>query len=157
MSIKLDPLSPYKWAQLERNKGIRELVGRLANNARILWYHAFTTLKASEDEVPWCSSFMCAAAESCGFKSTRSAAAKSWLTYGEEIASIIEGALIFKKEVQAGDIAIFSRSGGNHVAFINSPYIKGDKLIEVLGGNQSDMISIAKYKTDKLLAIRRFH
>lgn len=140
----LNPLSPYLWAVEERKKGIQELAGKSQNNPRIVWYHAFTTLKATDDETPWCSAFMCACAESNGYKSTRSAAAKSWLDYGEEGTG------------EVGDIAIFKRVGGYHVAFINSQYRKGDRLIEVLGGNQRDSISVAKYKSENLVAIRRF-
>lgn len=142
---KIDPLLPFKWAQEELKKGIKEILGRTAHNKRIIWYHAFTLLKATEDEVPWCSSFMNAAAASTGFPYTKSAAAKSWLKYGEE------------GDGSVGDIAVFTRGEtGGHVAFINSPYKKGDKFVEVLGGNQGDTISVAKYKAENLLAIRRF-
>ena len=144
MSKKLNPLAPYEWAQKELKSSILEFPGPQNNNPRIVWYHAFTSLRASNDEVPWCSSFMCAAAESTGFKSTRSAAAKSWLTYGEEGTG------------EPGDIAVFSRGGGNHVAFIHSKYTKGDKNVLVLGGNQSNAVRSSKYPADRLLAIRRF-
>lgn len=140
----LSPLTPYEWACEERKKAIQELQGKTQNNPRIVWYHAFTTLKATDDETPWCSAFMCAAAESCGYKSTRSAAAKSWLKYGEEGTG------------EVGDIVIFSRQGGNHVAFISSQYRKGDQFVEVLGGNQSNSLRVSKYPADRLLAIRRF-
>lgn len=142
--LKLNPLSPYIWATKERLKGILEIAGKALNNPRIVWYHAFTTLKATDDETPWCSSFMCAAAESSGFPSTRSAAAKSWLNYGEEGTGEI------------GEIAIFSRLGGNHVAFINSKYRKGDKNVEVIGGNQKNSVTVSKYPADRLIAIRKF-
>lgn len=141
---ELDPMQPYQWAIEERKKGIQELAGAKQNNPRIVWYHAFTTLKATTDEVPWCSSFMCAAAETCGYESTRSAAAKSWATYGEEGTGAV------------GEIAVFSRDGGNHVAFINSPYKKGDQYVEVLGGNQSNSVRVSKYDASRLIAIRKF-
>lgn len=136
-------LAPYEWAKKEHREGIKEILGK-ENNPRIIWYHSLTTLRATDDETPWCSAFMCAAAFSAGFASTRSAAARSWLGYGVEGNGAI------------GDIAIFKRKGGHHVAFINSTYQVGDKMIEVLGGNQGNMVGINLYPAGNLLAIRRF-
>lgn len=137
-------LAPYEWAKQEHAKHIREVIGK-ENNPRIVWYHSHTTLRATDDETPWCSAFMCACAENAGFKSTRSAAAKSWATYGEEGTGEI------------GDIAVFKRgTSGHHVAFVNKPYRKGDRLINVLGGNQGNAISAVDYKAENLIAIRRF-
>lgn len=142
--IRPKHLLPYQWAVEEQKKLIIELLGKTQNNPRIVWYHAFTTLKATDDETPWCSAFMCACAESNGFKSTRSAAAKSWISYGVEGTG------------EVGDIVIFKRDGGHHVAFVNSKYQQGDKHIEVLGGNQSNSLRVSKYPADRLIAIRRF-
>ena len=137
----LDPMAPYRWALKELGQSE---IGGSKHNPRIVWYHRFTSLKATTDEVPWCSSFICAAAESCGFKSTRSAAAKSWATYGEA------------GDGSVGDIAVLTRSGGNHVTFFNKPYKKGDKTFSGLGGNQGNRVSIANQDAGRLIAIRRF-
>lgn len=144
MSNKPNPLLPYQWALKEMKKNIIEFPGPHNHNPSIVWYHSFTTLKATDDETPWCSSFMCCAAEMNGFKSTRSAAARSWLNYGD----LGDGSV--------GDIAVFSRGGGGHVAFIHSKYTKGDKHVLVVGGNQSNAVRASKYPADRLLAIRRF-
>lgn len=146
MSVERVPrfLQPYEWAKKEWAQNIRELPSKEQNNPRILWYHSLTTLRATDDETPWCSSFMCAAAFSAAFKSTRSAAAKSWLGYGVEGNGSI------------GDIVIFSRAGGHHVAFVHKVYKPGDKNICVLGGNQGNSVSVANYKAENLLAFRRF-
>ena len=148
MEKKLNPLSPYLWAKNEATKGVSEILGAKAHNPRIIWYHGHTTLKATDDETPWCSAFLCAAAESCGFPSTRSAAAKSWIDPKWKFLEVGDGAV--------GDIAIFSRAGGNHVAFISSPYKEGDKNVIVLGGNQKNMVCESKYPADRLIGIRRF-
>lgn len=136
-----DIMAPYLWAVKEI--GQQEVAGR-KHNPRIVWYHSFTTLKATQDEVPWCSSFMCAAAESNGFKSTDSAAAKSWLTYGDAGDGSI------------GDIAVFSRDGGNHVAFVNKKFSPRDSVVNCLGGNQSNKVCVQDYSAGRLLAFRRF-
>jgi hypothetical protein len=48
-------MTPYEIAKAEL--GTTEVPGT-QNNPRILEYHATTTLKATTDEVPWCSSFV---------------------------------------------------------------------------------------------------
>lgn len=137
-------LLPFEWAKAEWQKNIKECPGKLDHNTRIVWYHSLTTLKATDDETPWCSAFMCAAAFSSGYASTRSAAAKSWINYGV----VGSGAV--------GDIAVFKRKGGHHVAFVYRNYKEGDQLVTVLGGNQGNMICVAHYKASDLLALRRF-
>ena len=136
-------MTPYEWALAEMKKDIKEIIGS-GHNKRIVWYHSFTTLKATDDETPWCSSFMCACAEINGFKSTRSAWARSWATYG------VEG------DGSVGDIVVLTRGNGGHVGFVHQKYKKGDKYISVLGGNQSNTINVQKYPSERLLAFRRF-
>lgn len=133
--------SPYEWAKSEM--GQTEAPGQ-KNNPRILWYHSFTTLKATEDEVPWCSSFMCAAAESCGYPSTKSASASSWLKYGEPGSG------------EVGDIVVFKREGGHHVAFVHeTPHIN-DNVIVCLGGNQDNKVGVKMYLKENFLSYRKF-
>lgn len=135
-------LKPYKWACREINQA--EITG-VQNNPRIIFYHSFTALKGTTDEIPWCSAFICAAAESSGFKSTKSAAASSWLTYG------VEG------DGAVGDIVVLSRGNAHHhVGFLDQPYKPGDEFLTLLGGNQDNRVCVKKFRVEKLLAIRRF-
>lgn len=138
---KKDPMAPFKWMKAEM--GVSEIAGS-KDNARIVYYHGFTTLKATDDETPWCSAVMCAAAENSGFASTRSAAAKSWRTYGEE------------GDGSVGDIACFTRAGGNHVALVAEKYRPGTGLVKVLGGNQGNAVRISEYPENRLVCFRRF-
>lgn len=148
----MNHLKPYLWAQAELNKNIKEVKG-YKHNLRVLFYHSFTTLKASDDETPWCSSFMCAAHEESGFKSTRSAAAISWGGYGIPIPI---------KDAQIGDIVVLKRYSSKnpdarHVAFLDKVIKEGDKYCQLLGGNQNDSVSISKnhYKVSDIETIRR--
>lgn len=138
---KLSAMGPYNWMKGEL--GQKEIAGS-KDNARIVYYHGFTTLKATDDETPWCSSVMCAAAENAGFKSTRSAAAKSWRTYGAE------------GDGSVGDIACLTRTGGNHVAFVAEKYKAGSSTIKLLGGNQSNQVKVSSYDASRLVCFRRF-
>ena len=54
-----------------------EIPGPMAN-PRIVEYHATTSLKATFDEVPWCSAFVNWVMEQAGIKGTGSAKARSW-------------------------------------------------------------------------------
>lgn len=136
-------MTPFDYARREWGIGVKEISGK-KHNPRIVWYASFTSLKATDDETPWCSAFMCAMAFLAGLPSTKSAAAKSWLTYG------------LPGDGSQGDIAIFKRSGGHHVAFVNKAFQKGDKVVNVLGGNQGNCVSIMDYKVENLLGFRRF-
>ena len=125
--------------------GVHETTGAAAT-ARIIEYDACTTLKATSDEVPWCSSFANWVVEMAGGKGTKSAAARSWIGWGE-----------VTRNPQPGDIVIFDRhdahnSNAAHVAFFVG-YV-GDDLVRVLGGNQSDMVKYANYPKDKVLGYR---
>lgn len=120
--------------------GVMEIPGR-RNERRIIEYHASTSLKASEDSVPWCSSFVCWVMEQAGYPSTRNARARSWLEYGVEIPKPIPGCIVvfWRKSPD-------SRSG--HVAFYVGD--DGDK-IKVLGGNQSNQVKVSSYPKERVL------
>ncbi len=130
-----DPLAPFRWALQE--KGQSEIAGH-DHNRRIIWYHSFTTLKATDDETPWCSAFMNAAAVMNGYEGTGSAAAISWKDYG------IPGT------GQPGDIAVLP----NHVAFIHAGPSHGRLIL--FGGNQQNKVGGNWFSEDKIIAIRRF-
>lgn len=146
--MSLDRLAPYRWALNEL--GQREIPGR-RHNMRIVYYHSFTTLGAVDDETSWCSSFICAAAEETGHQSTRSAAARSWLSYGTEV-SLADAA--------PGDICVFWRGSPNswmgHVTFIHEKWDGKSHTIKCLGGNQSNAVTIEDYPLHQLLSVRRF-
>jgi uncharacterized protein (TIGR02594 family) len=156
MSVERTPrhLHPYEWAKREWSTNIKEIPGKDKHNPRIVWYHSFTTLRATDDETPWCSAFMNACAVMGGaFPGTRSAAAISWETYGQEVT--LENA-------QTGDILVFRRKDNTnprarHVAFLHAKTVVNGKLVlECLGGNQNNSVCIAKYKAEELVAVRRF-
>ncbi|WP_224984859.1 TIGR02594 family protein [Geomonas agri] len=67
------------WMGIARKEiGQKEVAGH-RDNPRILSYHATTTLKATDDETPWCSSFVNWCLKQAGVKGTDSAAATSWV------------------------------------------------------------------------------
>lgn len=127
------------WLTVARGElGVRERRG--GETARIIEYHAATTLRATEDEVPWCSSYVNWCIQRAGLTGTNSAAARSWMTWGQPLMVPRPGA-----------IAVFTRDGGGHVAFFLSD---GGNAVKVLGGNQSDEVRVSSYPKARLLGYR---
>ena len=132
-----------KWLEVaEKELGQHEVAGP-ESNPRIIEYHKSTTLKATSDEVPWCSSFVNWTMQESGFKGTRSAAARSWVSWGKELKKPEFGCVIVLKR---GD----SPSSG-HVGFWVG---EGPDHVKVLGGNQGDQVSIANFNKSNVIAYR---
>jgi uncharacterized protein (TIGR02594 family) len=127
------------YAAAKSQMGIAEMPGKVHSKA-ILGYHAETTLKAVDDETPWCSSFANWVTVHCGVTGTRSASAKSWMKWGKELKSPVNGCIV-----------VFTRTGGGHVAFYDS---EDKDYIYTLGGNQGDRVCIAAYPKSRLLGYR---
>jgi uncharacterized protein (TIGR02594 family) len=122
--------------------GEREIAGPL-NNTRIVEYHRWTSLAASDDETPWCSAFANWVMGQCGIKGTNSAAARSWLTWGRESGPVFGAVTVLwrgKPESPQG-----------HVGFLDRIDARG---IWLLGGNQGDRVSIAAFPPERVLAFR---
>ena len=130
-------------AERELARGVRELPGP-ADNPRIVEYHAATSFRATDDEVPWCSSFVNWCLQQTGREGTRSAAARSWLYYGTALDAPEYGCIVV--------LARGTNPAQGHVAFYTDTRPDGHLLL--LGGNQSDAVSIAAYPSDRLLAYR---
>ncbi len=130
-------------ARARRELGVKEVKGE-KHCPRILQYHAATRLKAQADEIPWCSAFLCWVFEGEGIRSTRSAAAKSWATWGRETYP------------EPGCVVVFDKSdpdaaGTGHCALLVG--IEGSDLW-VLGGNQANSVTIARRPSSRAVAYR---
>ncbi len=121
--------------------GTRELEG-LEHNPRIIEYHEETSLRATTDEVPWCSSFINWCMAQAGIKGTRSAAARSWLKWGRELETPIRGCVVVLprgKSSWQGHVGLF-------IEFVNN-----GKHFNMLGGNQSDTVKLQTFRTEDVL------
>lgn len=131
-------------AKREWKHGVNEVVGPGEHNPQIIEYHQSTTLKATDDETPWCSAFVCWVMEQAGYRSTHSAAARSWLRWGKALPG-----------PQAGAIVVYRRGNSTwqgHVGFIHNH--SDGKLIATLGGNQSNRVNVTLYPKSKVLGYR---
>ena len=120
--------------------GQAEIAGTAAN-ARIIAYHATTSLAAKSDEVPWCSSFVNWVMKQAGCIGTGSAAAKSWKSWGKACEPRF-GAITVVHHQKAGTDAATGSSSGYHVAFFVG---KDAHHVSLLGGNQHDMVKVSRF------------
>lgn len=142
-SVVLNTTSPwYDVAKAEL--GVRENSKVNKHNARIIEYHATTTLKAKTDEIPWCSSFVNWVITESAYKGTNNALAKSWLSWGVKVIAPVQGDIVVIKKKLSGSDKSTGSSTGYHVAFFDS---KSATHIRLLGGNQRDKV---KYSTFNL-------
>jgi uncharacterized protein (TIGR02594 family) len=139
-----------------RYVGLEELQEKGQHHPFIQWCHESCGLGLDQpDEVPWCSSFVNRIAWELRLPRSKSARARSWLTVGTPITLT---------DAEPGfDVVVLKRGGENepgpevllaqgHVGLFAG--LEGEKVL-VLGGNQGDMVSIAPFRRDRVLGVRR--
>lgn len=125
--------------------GIKEVVnGKLNPQVADMFKCTHFPLDKLTPTTAWCAAAVCFALETSGYKSTRSAAAKSYATYGLNVPP------------QYGAIAVFGPSvqdagGTGHVTFIVG--LDHDSFL-CLGGNQSNTIKRSWYPKSHMVACR---
>ncbi len=106
-------------------------------NPKIIQYFSASKFWGTDDsggKNAWCGSFVAWVMKRHGYPPVKNAyRAKSWINFGKTIKTPIQGA-----------IAIKSRTGGGHVGFVVGQSATG-KYLYILGGNQGDKVSIARY------------
>lgn len=140
------------WLTMARDLlGLGEIVGSKHEQKVVGFFADAGVPEIADDETAWCGAFLAAMFVKAQRRDVRppgdrynALRAREWLKVGTAVTG----------SPRPGDIVIFSRGTGTqgHVAF----YVEdaGDK-IKVLGGNQSNRVSIASYAKSRLLGIRR--
>lgn len=137
-------MTPFEIAKGEL--GQQEIAGK-NHNPRIVEYHKETSLKASDDETPWCAAFVNWCMKKAGVKGTNSAMARSFLSWGK-----------ITDTPRAGDIVILKRGTSavtGHVGFVYETPSKLNPFVKVLGGNQNNQVCVAKYLRANVLGYRK--
>jgi uncharacterized protein (TIGR02594 family) len=127
------------WPQL----GVREVPGRRHSRDVLEFFRDAGRDDVARDEVPWCAAFVGACLERADRPGTGSLLARSYLDWGRVLAA-----------PRLGAIVVLSRGkdpGAGHVGFWIGE--TEDKHI-LLGGNQSDAVSVAAFAKDRLLGFR---
>lgn len=135
----------------EQREGVCEVAGP-GDNPRIVQYHAATSGKFPDDEIPWCSSFVNWCMEQAGVSRTNSARARSWLVWGKSITHPPIGAVtILQRGIGPQPGADVIKAPG-HVGF----YVghADATLIQLLGGNQGDAVNVRSYPASAVLGFR---
>lgn len=117
-----------------------------ASNPTILWWAKQIGLEQAyrDDAIAWCGLAMGYVAGQAGWEfAPRGNAlwARNWLHWGNPSPTPM-----------LADVLVFKRGSGGHVGI----YVAEDKeCFHVLGGNQSDMVSIKRIVKQRLLGARR--
>jgi len=125
--------------------GIKEVPGAGNNSTIMAWAKRLGAkvlgITYAADSVPWCGLFTAHVMDHCGVVPPKIAVrASEWGTWGRKLLA-----------PRLGCILTFTRAGGGHVGF----YVGEDAThLHVLGGNQSDAVSIARIAKSRLSEMR---
>ena len=123
--------------------GTKEVAGAGSNATILSWAKEIGAENTySNDEIPWCGLFVAMVVKRSGREPVVNPLwARNWQTWGSKV-----------NIAMLGDILVFVRKGGGHVAL----YVGEDRYhYHVLGGNQSDAVTITMIDKDRCVAIRR--
>lgn len=144
-----------------RFEGVKEVRGSV-DNPQIMAFLRLDQSWPSNDEVPWCSGFANYIAWLADRHRTVSQhlRARAWLRVGVPL-DLDSPLLAASRDVRMNTAVIFMRGGSTagpdvldapgHVAFYLS---HTESEVRVIGGNQSDSVSIASYPRSRVLGLR---
>jgi uncharacterized protein (TIGR02594 family) len=119
--------------------GLREIPGPRHDSTIVMWLKKLNAWW-TDDETPWCGVFVAHCMQSCNLKTPKYwMRAKDWN----------EGWGVKLKNPIVGCVVVFERKGGGHVGFVLGE-TSDDRLV-VLGGNQSNMVNIAKFDKSRVV------
>lgn len=124
--------------------GTKELAGTANNPMIISWAKTvggYISQVYTNDAIPWCGLFVGYCFVKNGIAiSQKSLSSLAWLDWGVKLATPSPGAVM-----------VFIRNGGGHVGF----YVSEDNdTYHILGGNQSDSVSLTRIAKSRLKGIR---
>jgi uncharacterized protein (TIGR02594 family) len=123
--------------------GQKEVAGRGTNTRIAGFFRDAGHPQIKDDETAWCAAFLGAVLERAGIRSTRSLRARSYLAWGETLET-----------ARLGAVAVLSR--GSNPALGHVGFVVGETHDEIvlLGGNQSNAVTVAAFDRSRLLALR---
>ncbi len=151
-TAKLDPHAPTLsappvwYGEALRLKGVRETAGKASNPVITGWATKIGGWVANAytgDDIPWCGLFVAHCVGAVLPEEPLPGNPLSALAWGSFGRALDKG--------QLGAIVVFKRTGGGHVGL----YAGEDATaIHVLGGNQSDAVTVARVAKTRLVGFR---
>lgn len=140
------PVTPhYTWMDSAiKEVGVAEIKGPV-DNERIVGYAQLAGVSGvSDDETPWCATFVGAMLERNGIKGSKSAAARSYENWGTRLGKASYGSIVV---LHRGD----PKDWRGHVGF----YLGEDNThVCLLGGNQNDRVGKNWFPKSRVLGYR---
>lgn len=121
--------------------GQREIPGKQNNPVILRWW---TEIRApfTDDETPYCAAGVGGVLEECGIRSSRSAAARSYLTWGQKLDGPCVGAIV-----------VFERGPTHgHVGIVAGRDTRANLM--VWGANQRNAVNIMPFPLHRVLGYR---
>lgn len=132
-----------KWLTAARGElGVREVRGRGANPRVVEYFKASGHGGIISDETAWCSAFINWAMAKAGIKGTMALNARSWLKWGKECKGT------------PGAVVVFSRGNSNWQGHVGFWLGESGNMVRVIGGNQSDGVTVNMYPKSRIIGIR---
>lgn len=143
---KVDIKNKKDWMKVaEAEIGVSEYSTKDMHNSRIVEYHQTTSGKFTDDETPWCSSFVNWVMKQSGYAGTGNALARSWLNWGSELSEPVYGAVTVIKKIGKKTDSYTGSTTGFHVGFLIE---ETKERVRLLGGNQSDSVKYSNFKKE---------
>lgn len=145
----------YDYGSQFLQKGIREIAGPSSHPQILAWLKRTealypTDLSIDDSKYAWCGVFVGNMVLDLVAQGAQMPAppqyfqgARNWTKWGKKVPT---------ETAQKGDVVVLRRPGGHHVAIVKE---LGTADLTVLGGNQGDALTIARYALDKVVEVRR--
>lgn len=136
---------PTWLAHARAQLGVKEVAGPKSSPTVLDYYARAAHPEIKDDAVPWCAAFVGAMLKDAGVKPSGSLAARSYEAWGQPLPG--------GKPV-LGCVGVKKRAGGGwtgHVGFVVGA--TADRVF-MLGGNQSDAVTIASFPRKDFTAFR---
>jgi uncharacterized protein (TIGR02594 family) len=126
-------------------KGTTEVHGSVDNPKIVEMFRVSGHPEVQDDETPWCAAFVGACLRLSGYRNSGSLGARSYQKFGQDL----------KQQPRRGCVVVLWRedpkSSKGHVAFYDR---EDDDHIFILGGNQQDQVTTARYPKSRVVAYR---
>lgn len=138
------------WLDMARDQvGLREIAGPMHEPKVLQLWRDAKMPPVHDDETAWCAAFVGAMLERSMITGTRKPNARSYSGWGIDVMGL------GVEDIPPGAVCVFSRPPSEwqgHVAFAVGITPTGSLVC--LGGNQSNSVSIAPFRIERLIAAR---